>query len=1255
MMKTLNSMVLMPNGELKIAWDFFVGMLILYSVLIIPVRLGFEIRDTKASSAIDAFVDLMFGLDMISTFFTAYEDDGKLTRNLKSISSNYLRTWFFPDLLSTLPFDSILPIVVGGVAPDSLRTIKLVRVLRLFRLLKLFRVARLNRKMKEAKVNEFFHPILYELVGLFTKIFMMAHVLACGYYFVSGCNKYSESDDVWLDCGTVGRLHSRYLVAIYWTTTTLLSVGYGDVLLTTNHGRLYAVFVMFIGSITFGFIVATVGESVKNWDPRESARKIKMEEVREYITVRSFSKSLKSQIWSHFDYYYNKLSTFPEDVILDSMPIMLQQLVLEKTRGDLSTFKLFRKEDYGTLSQVLHHLKPAFISPRQILVNEGDYVVDMFFVVHGCVHGSIQNSKSGNRLVLVSINADGSDFGASYALKCNSVSWATYRSTVLTDLMWLSYSDIQEIIKRSSRMLTVFEQRASEETESELEILKHVHKSEEVNSLRVPAFIVCDGLVISCRNAMRMLGEDEVREKAAKVYKTMYLQGLDAEGKEIYQEDQETTQQMLNRWIINPFALYKVWFDILMMCFALISAITLPYRLGFGIPSNIAWNIFDAITEILFALDLVLAFFTAYEQSDYVLNTVHKHISRRYLKSWFIVDFLSTVPFYRLATSSTLIILKVLKIGKAMRILRIIRLARLIKFARYVTRDMGSWSSEFAAFEDSVTRIVRLVAFMAFATHLCGCFWAWISLEDHGVTWCSNIGIKEEDYGKKYIAAIYFAYYTMATVGYGDIPPVNDSERLFAVFVMVLGSTILAYVVGVVSSHAFNKQGLKGLQEHKLNTVRDYLAEQGTPKSLREAVMKHFCYAIEKRTAFDELSLWAKLPHAYRQQVISVVHRSSFEKLPLFKKVKESIMTVLFECMEPSFAVRDSYVYNFETGSGGIYFILRGIAEVVDEDEEEKEIIVAQIRPGMFFGHEKMLNMTTDFVGIRTRTDVSMLWLSEKNMDLLQTCLPLAYSALTTLLQEAIKSRIPEPPPEPVRDTFARRLNRLGSRAVESISRALSVDTPEQTPPESVETPPLIPSQSNIPPPGPYLKSFSRQKSQVEEFIDWFGSDTDEGTWVEASNMKKFRRKSASTMPAGKPTNILSLNSKDRFKAMKKQKSEVNRNVIEAKNSDGDAPISHLPFLLKASGRSSYANLYGSSKKSEPSDDAIVVVEDNLKTESRVHTRGQVVIDVEAPVEEKKNFSTSHAVDDPFLSPSAKSVVVPFQEPSTSPLPTPLV
>jgi potassium channel len=64
---------------------------------------------STAITAIDSIVVAVFGLDMISTFNTAYFDakTETLITDRRVIAWRYVSTWFPVDLISTLPFDQV--------------------------------------------------------------------------------------------------------------------------------------------------------------------------------------------------------------------------------------------------------------------------------------------------------------------------------------------------------------------------------------------------------------------------------------------------------------------------------------------------------------------------------------------------------------------------------------------------------------------------------------------------------------------------------------------------------------------------------------------------------------------------------------------------------------------------------------------------------------------------------------------------------------------------------------------------------------------------------------------------------------------------------------------------------------------------------------------------------------------------------------------------------------------------------------------
>ena len=83
--------------------------MILMTVIITPFRICFiEIQDDKIYSYMDLFFDVFFGLDILINFISSYYDEkNQLVFTLKEIVLNYLKSYFFLDLISCFPIEMI--------------------------------------------------------------------------------------------------------------------------------------------------------------------------------------------------------------------------------------------------------------------------------------------------------------------------------------------------------------------------------------------------------------------------------------------------------------------------------------------------------------------------------------------------------------------------------------------------------------------------------------------------------------------------------------------------------------------------------------------------------------------------------------------------------------------------------------------------------------------------------------------------------------------------------------------------------------------------------------------------------------------------------------------------------------------------------------------------------------------------------------------------------------------------------------------
>lgn len=99
------------------------------------------------------------------------------------------------------------------------------------------------------------------------------------------------------------------------------------------------------------------------------------------------------------------------------------------------------------------------------------------------------------------------------------------------------------------------------------------------------------------------------------------------------------------RCIILPSNKLKKAWDFYVMLLLVYVALVIPYRVCFNIEDKSTFGIvFDLWFDASFAIDIIMTFFSAYYSKEkLVVNKTQ--IAKRYLKGWFWLDVITTIPF----------------------------------------------------------------------------------------------------------------------------------------------------------------------------------------------------------------------------------------------------------------------------------------------------------------------------------------------------------------------------------------------------------------------------------------------------------------------------------------------------------------------------------------------------------------------------------------------------------------------------------
>lgn len=400
-----------PQHPGKAVWDVGISIMIVYSVLVEPFRIGFGVEVSGAMLAIDIFVDCLFVIDIVLTFFTAYLDEREvLVTNRLRIAQRYLRGFFVIDVASVFPAELFLLAIQPDIATQA-RAVKLLRLVRLMKLGRLFKLKRLVLLVEE-KLN--FSLQVMDMLKMLVKVLFIVHWLACLTFLVASpvcadgtampCPPpESPNDDTrfwsnWVRMFQVDKfdLAARYLSTFHFITATLMAVGYGDIFPANSFERIVCIVSQITGAVLFGFLLSCITAVLEFTHPRELEHKKRMSEIKNWLRNRSLPQPLKTQVWSHFCYVTAQRSAFKDEhTMLLSLPTHLRSQLVESSQK--TYFQAIQASlgnfEKGLVAELAVQVMPMQVPYHMCILETGELTTELYVVVTGRVEAVLVEER----------------------------------------------------------------------------------------------------------------------------------------------------------------------------------------------------------------------------------------------------------------------------------------------------------------------------------------------------------------------------------------------------------------------------------------------------------------------------------------------------------------------------------------------------------------------------------------------------------------------------------------------------------------------------------------------------------------------------------------------------------------------------------------------------------------------------------------------------------------------------------------------
>ncbi|KAK7329924.1 hypothetical protein VNO77_24106 [Canavalia gladiata] len=401
------------------------------------------------------------------------------------------------------------------------------------------------------------------------------------------------------------------------------------------------------------------------------------------------------------------------------------------------------------------------------------------------------------------------------------------------------------------------------------------------------------------------------------------------------------------------------------------------------------------VIDAFYLIHMALQFRTAYiapssrvfGRGELVIDSAQ--IAKRYLRRYFIIDFLSVLPIPQIVVWRFLQRSKgsdVLATKQAL--LFIILLQYVPRFLRMVplTSELKRTAGVFA--ETAWAGAAYYLLLYMLASHIVGAFWYLLAIERNDSCWqkaCSDHGCNKNflycgnqhmtgyddwqniseailkyncstdgdpppfDYGiftqalssgiisskkflSKYCYCLWWGLQNLSTLGQGLQTSTYPGEVIFSIALAIFGLILFALLIGNMQTYLQSLTIRLEEMRVKRRDSEQWMHHRLLPQELRERVRRYDQYKWLATRGVDEEDLVQSLPKDLRRDIKRHLCLALVRRVPLFESMDERLLDAICERLKPCLFTENTYIVREGDPVDEMLFIIRGRLESVTTD-----------------------------------------------------------------------------------------------------------------------------------------------------------------------------------------------------------------------------------------------------------------------------------------------------------------------------------